>query len=168
MPNNANVEAFRVTEKQRNTLEHWIRCATSPKRLVERCQIILALSDNFRKKQVARELGKDKKTVQKWCRRWQEAMPRLSEAESEGMPHKEYIKLIAEGLNDAPRRGAPPTFTPEQVVQIVALACEVLDSSDGPTSQWTYEHIAQEAMNRNIVDTISRGSVWRFLKRSRP
>ncbi|MBV9603236.1 MAG: helix-turn-helix domain-containing protein [Chloroflexi bacterium] len=31
---------------------------------------------------------------------------------------------MAKRLADAPKPGAPPKFTPEQICQIIALACE--------------------------------------------
>jgi transposase len=72
--------------------------------------------------------------------------------------------VLEEALKDAPRSGAPLTFTAEQVAQIVAMACEKLDDSDGPVSHWTNGHLAAEAVERNIVKSISPASVGRFLK----
>ncbi len=58
-----------------------------------------------------------------------------------------------------------PTFSAEQVVQIVALACEPPPDSDRPVSHWTPRELAEEAVTRHIVPTISPRSVGRFLKR---
>lgn len=55
------------------------------------------------------------------------------------------------------------TFTAEQVAQIVAMACEKLDDSESAVSHWTNGHLAAEAVNREIVESISRSSVGRFL-----
>jgi putative transposase len=76
--------------------------------------------------------------------------------------------LVADALDDAPRPGAPGTFSAEQVVQIVAIACEPPPSSDRPTSHWTPREIADEAVTRGIVPTISPRSVERFLGSGRP
>ena len=43
------------------------------------------------------------------------------------------------------------------------MACERLDDSDGPVSHWTNEHFAAEAVDRQIVTSISSSSVGRFL-----
>ena len=54
----------------------------------------------------------------------------------------------------------------EQVVQIVAIACEECEKSDRPVSHWTPSELADEAIKRGIVEKISPRSVGRFLKRS--
>ena len=55
------------------------------------------------------------------------------------------------------------TFSPEQVVQIVAIACEKPQASGRPISRWTAEEIAEEAVQRGIVKSVSVTSVKRFL-----
>ena len=42
------------------------------------------------------------------------------------------LGLIEEILDDAPRPGGPATFSPEQIVQIVAVACEPPEESGTP------------------------------------
>ncbi len=158
-------EHLRLTDKQRSILEHFVRCSKTPQRLVQRSQIIILLADGKGKRQVARELKVDKKTVKKWCNRWNESFTKLIEIEDEdGIKHREYVERIIKVFNDAPRSGAPPTFTAEQVVLIVAIGCEVIDDSDREYSRWTHKEIANEAVKRKIVDSISAGSVGRFLK----
>jgi hypothetical protein len=70
-------------------------------------------------------------------------------------------------LSDAPRCGAPATFTPEQICQIMALACEDPERLDVPISQWSQSELARQAVSRGIVKSISHGSVGRFLKKER-
>ena len=60
--------------------------------------------------------------------------------------------------------GTPATFTPEQVCAIMALACAPPEQSDLPLSHWSQSELAREAVRRGIVDSISHGSVGRFLK----
>ena len=67
---------------------------------------------------------------------------------------------------DKPRPGAQVTFSAEQVVRIVAMACEDPETAGIPVSEWTPRELAQEAMRRGIVEKISDSSVERFLKRS--
>lgn len=64
--------------------------------------------------------------------------------------------------------GAPAIFTPEQICQIMALACEDPERLDVPISQWSQSELARQAVSRGIVKSISHGSVGRFLKRSEP
>jgi putative transposase len=89
--------------------------------------------------------------------------PRLEAAITAGDDDRLLARLVSDALDDAPRAGAPPTFTAEQVVQIVALACEPPPGSDRPVSHWTPRELAEEAVTRGIVSTISPRSVGRFL-----
>src|SRR5262245_2695835 len=52
----------------------------------------------------------------------------------------------------------------EQIVQIVAVACEDPADSGRPVSHWTPREVAEEVRKRGIVETISPRSVGRFLK----
>ncbi len=58
-------------------------------------------------------------------------------------------------LSDEPRWGAPVKFSAEQVVQIIAIACETPQLSGRPISQWSAWELADEAIIRGIVTTIS-------------
>ena len=74
---------------------------------------------------------------------------------------------MAARLGDAPRCGAQATFTPEQICQIMALACEDLERLAIPISQWSQSELARQAVSRGIVKSISHGSVGRFSKKQR-
>ena len=71
-----------------------------------------------------------------------------------------------EVLSDRPRPGVPNFFSVEQVVQIVALACETPEKSERTVSHWTAKELADEAVKRGIVEKVSPRSVGRFLKGS--
>ena len=75
--------------------------------------------------------------------------------------------MIEAVLTDTPRSGTPATFTAEQIVQIVAVACEPPAESGRPSSHWTPREVADEVRKRGIVETISTRSVGRFLKSGR-
>jgi putative transposase len=168
MANSKKRVTVSVTAKQKDILKQIFNGTTMAQSIAQRATIILMLADGTAKKKTARELGIDKNTVKKWCDRWLAAYPKLIEIEPVETSNKIYKEKIMEILKDAPRSGSPPQFTPEQVVHIVSIGCEVLDDSDKPTSRWTHKEIAQEAINRNIVETISSSSVGRFFKRSCP
>ncbi len=70
-------------------------------------------------------------------------------------------------LTDEQRPGAPATFTFEQFMQIMALACETPASVDRPVSSWTPRELADEAVKRGIVEQISPRTVERFFKGER-
>src|SRR6476620_12210923 len=86
-------------------------------------------------------------------------------AEAKGLNDKQLTQLIISVLQDRERPGTPVTFSTEQVVQIVALACENPNKSGRPVSHWTPAELADEAVKRGIVEEISPRSVGRFLKR---
>ena len=94
--------------------------------------------------------------------------PKLEAAQAEGVEEKALKRVVEEALSDEPRPGAPPRFTPEQIVQIVALACEMPEDSGRPISDWTPRELKEEVVKRGIVETISVRSVGRFLKSGRP
>ena len=72
--------------------------------------------------------------------------------------------MITERLADAPRPGAPPLFTVESMCAIIAIACEAPSARDRAITHWTHREIADEAMKRGIVPTISARSVGRLLQ----
>ena len=156
-----------LTERQRAVLEHVTRRHTSPHQLVRRAHIILLAVTGCNNDQIARHLDLDRGTVRTWRARWLASASRLDAAEAAGKPERVLQELVDELLQDAPRSGAPDTFTAEQVVQIVALACEVPPAAARPTSHWTPQELATEAVKRGIVAAISPRTVGRFLKSGR-
>jgi transposase len=89
----------------------------------------------------------------------------LRAAEAKGLNDKQLTQLIISVVQDWERPGTPATFSTEQVVQIVAIACESPCESGRPVSHWTAAELADEAVKRGIVEEISPRSVGRFLKR---
>ncbi len=152
-----------LTTTQRDILQQMERGTTTERRLIDRARILLRFDPLRSKKRGARALHIDIKTVRTWHERWDDVRSVLSPLEIDAVPCQAYRRVVEEALKDAPRSGSPVTFTAEQVAQIVAMACEQLDDSDGPISHWTTGHLAAEAGERNIVDSISRASVGRFL-----
>ena len=160
--------AVTLSDHLRGVVEHLARRQTSAQRLVRRLQIVLTAAAGSNNEQIARHLGLDRSTVRTWRDRWRVAAPRLETAAADGTDDRVLAQLITDALDDAPRPGAPVTFTAEQVVQIVAIACEPPPTSARPTSHWTPREIADEAVTRGIVPTISPRSIERFLGSGRP
>ena len=69
-------------------------------------------------------------------------------------------------LSDAPRPGAPGTFTAEQVAAIVAVACESPRLSDRPINRWTHRELRDEVVHRRVVEGIPAAQVGRDLQQS--
>jgi putative transposase len=110
-------------------------------------------------------MGMTRNTVIKWRGRWQDNQDRVDALEDAEVSEKDVREAVENILADAPRSGAPPTFTAEQVVQIVAIACEDPARSGRPVTHWTPEEVADEAIQRGVVESISPRQVGRFLKR---
>jgi len=157
-----------LSPRQWTLLEQIRQRQTAPQRLVRRVLILLALAANPGVEAVARGLGLNRISVRLWRDRWLRAAEALRHAEAEGASDPELLSLIEEALDDAPRPGAPATFAPEQIVQVVAVACEPPSESDRPISHWTARELADEVKKRRIVKNISPRTVGRFLKTGRP
>ena len=153
-----------LTARQREILERLARRETNPQRLVRRCNIVLEAADGANNAQVGRRLNIQRSTARTWRERWAAAAPALLLAEEEGIEDKELAELIKEVLADEPRPGAPSIFEPEQIAQIIALACEDPQESGRPVTHWAPQELADEAIKRAIVTSISPRSVGRFLK----
>ena len=156
-----------LTARQRACLEQIARRQTSSQRLVRRTKILLALETGATQCHVRRQLHLNRGTVQRWCRRWCALASKLEPMEADGSSDKVLTTVIVEALTDSPRAGTPATFTAEQIVQIVAVACEDPAESGRPVSHWTPREVAEEVRKRGIVETISPRSVGRFLKSGR-
>jgi putative transposase len=103
---------------------------------------------------IAQQLQMGYETVRRWRDRWYVAQARLQAVEATGKP-KLLRQAIETLLTDEPRPGAPETFTFEQFMQIMALACEALEESQRPVSTWTPRELVDEAVKRGSVSRIS-------------
>jgi hypothetical protein len=113
-----------LSERQGRLLEALVRRSTAPQRLVKRAQMILLLAAGKTFNQVARALGVLRQTVYKWGKRWRTQARRLAEVEAQAC-HNHVLSRVLEGLlMDAYRAGKPAAFSPEQIVKLIAVACE--------------------------------------------
>jgi putative transposase len=138
----------------------------SEQRLVKRGHIILEAAQGTSNTKIAQRWQVDYETVRRWRDRWHAAESRLQVIEAAGKP-KLLSQAIEVLLTDEQRPGAPATFTFEQFMQIMALACEKPEAADRPVSSWTPRELADEAVKRGIVTKISPRTVERFLKGER-
>ena len=107
------------------------------------------------------EVQLNRQQVGVWRQRWRDAWESLCVWECH--EPQRLREAILDVLSDAPRPGAPPTFHADQVARIVALACESPKLSGRPINHWTLTELRDEVLARNIVETISRAQVGRFL-----
>jgi putative transposase len=154
---------LQVSPLQQDLLQHLVRRSTSQERLVRRGKMILAAAAGASNTKISQDLHLDHETVRLWRDRWHAGESRLQALEETGK-QKLLSQAIERLLTDEPRPGAPGTFTFEQFMQIMALACETPSASDRPVSHWTPRELAEEAVKRGIVEQISPRTVERFLK----
>jgi transposase len=154
---------IKLTSVLKQILEKITRCYTNPYWLVLRAKIVLYAATGANNSEIARRLDTTPNTAGKWRNGWLEAEPRLLAAAAEGPDEKVLIALVAAALSDAPRPGAPDTFAPEQLVQVIAIACGDPRESNREISHWTRRELADEVVQRKIVDTISPRHVGRIL-----
>lgn len=153
-----------LTERQRIALEHITRCTTHPQAQVTRARVLLHAAAGLNNLTLATTLGLHVETPRKWRRRWADVSSDLSAVEDD-MDDATLLDFILTLLADEPRSGPPAIFSPGQICQIIAVACEDPVASGHPVTHWTPSELAREAVKRGIVDRISPRSVGRFLKR---
>lgn len=156
-----------LTARQRAIVARLARSRSDEQRLVERAQIVLRSADDELCVVQARDMGVDAQRVRRWRKRFSQSYEVLQQVESASTDDRELEAKIREILSDEYRSGTPPTFTPEQVTTIIALACHEPSELDLPISHWTPDDLARQAVALNIVKSISGRHVDRFLKRSR-
>jgi transposase len=153
-----------LSERQQKLLEEFSKSRTISQCIVQRATIILLGFAGMLNEQIALHVGLNRIQVGLWRRRWRDAWKPLCVWECTE-PHR-LREAILEVLADAPRPGAPATFTAEQVSQIVALACEPPKLSGRPIDHWTLRELREEAIQRNLVTAISVSRIGHFLQQA--
>jgi hypothetical protein len=131
-----------VSERQGRLLEALVRRSTAPQRLVKRTQMILLLAAGKTFNQVVRALGVLCQTVYQWGKRWRTQARQLTEVEAQERSDQALSNRLAGLLVDAYRPGKPATFSPEQVVKLLAVACEPPQHSGRPVTRWGSRELA--------------------------
>jgi putative transposase len=147
---------IKLTDKERQGLEKLVRRHNTSQQIALRGRIILAAADGKNNAQIAQEFEINVDTPRLWRRRWLVLSPISLDDLS-----------VEERLEDLPRPGAPPQITADQRCQIEAMACEDPEDSGRPISHWTAREIADEIIERGILETISPRHAARLLKRWR-
>ena len=134
---------IQLTEEERAELEARCKEYASPYRDVVRAKIILLASEGLGNDRIAARLDMPRQIASKWRQRF--CTDRLP------------------GLDDRPRGGRPARFSPNVVVAIKALACELPSRRGLPLARWSVAELRQEAVASGIVAQISGTTLWRWL-----
>lgn len=110
-----------LTEEERESIWQTARSRTAAVREVERARIIQASSDGQSVAEIASQLQFKAGKVRKWIKGFNEA----------GLA----------GLTDRGRSGRPPTYTPEEVGEVIASALSDPQSLGLPFSSWTLDRL---------------------------
>jgi transposase len=152
-----------ITERQQDILRTIVDAPTASSQLRQRAAIVLLAFEKRTNPEIATEVGLSRRPISTWRRRWADAWERLTRIECT-QTHAALRRAIEQVLRDEPRPGPPGKFTPEQVVGILAVACEPPEKSGRPITHWTAHELADEVVKRGIVPSISVAQVGRYLR----
>ncbi len=138
-----------LLDEERKSLQTLVQKHSAKQSVVMRAKIILLADDGLQHQAIAKKLSIRNNTVSIWVARWLELADRPAE----------------DRLQDAPRPGAPDTFTAEQLCQIFAIACEKPEDHGRPITHWTHWELAQVVIEKGIVDSISVSYLGTLLKK---
>jgi transposase len=139
-----------LSDEETATVKKWAHSRTEPARRVERAQIVWLSSQGERVPAIARRLGIHEQTARQWVVRFNES----------GL----------KGLEDEPRPGHRPTYSPEQAGEVVATALTDPQTLELPFASWTLDRLETYlheqkgiAMKRSRIDEvlIAEGLRWR-------
>jgi len=139
-----------VSDEERLAVKRLAHARRAPARAVERAQVVDQALEGKLVEQIAVDLGLARNTVYLWWHRFE--------------------RLGLAGLEDAPRGGRPPTYTREQVGEIVATALTNPQALDLPFKSWTLDRLVTYlseqqgiAMKRSRLNEVllTEGLRWR-------
>jgi transposase len=132
-----------VTGALRRILTWRARGQNTPHRDKVRAQIVLLAAQRWSNAAIAVQVGVSVDTVRTWRGRFA----------AQGLA----------GLADRARSGWPPRFSPVQVAQVKALACQLPSHAGAPLARWSCPELAREAVIQGVAEAISASTVWRWL-----
>ncbi|SDR62278.1 IS630 family transposase [Paraburkholderia tuberum] len=132
----------KLAKKEREELLSLIERKTATQRDVMRARIALWAHEGHANTVIARELRISVQTVCTW--------------------RKRIAQQGARGLREGERSGRRPRITQETRLQLIALACEAHEPEGRVTP--TLDEIVARAIERGIVEQISRSHVQRILQ----
>jgi putative transposase len=146
-----------LSDAAHRELERLVCAHKTGQAVVRRARVVLLAAMGYSNTDIADQIPMDIEAVGLWRRRW---------VAWREVPLEEVS--VSRRLADAPRPGVQPRLTPEQVCQILALACEQPSGSGRPISQWSHRELADEIVRRGITDRISPRHASRLLKSGGP
>ena len=140
----AKKKPLKLKAKDLKELERLTRSGTLKARKLNRCRILLLASQGKKRAAIAEVVQVAPVTVDAILRRYKQGGLEIA-------------------LNEKPRSGTPATFTGKDKAKITALACSTPPEG---RSRWTLRLLADQAVELNIVETISYDTVAAILKKT--
>ncbi|MES2793933.1 MAG: helix-turn-helix domain-containing protein [Planctomycetota bacterium] len=131
--------------------------------IITRAKIILMAFSKHDNQMIGEQQHCSRETVGLWRRRWRDFYAALLSLQFAD-PQAAFRRAIIECLSNAQRCGLPGKFGPEQIVGLIAIACEPLEQSGRPVITWTGKELADEAKKRGLIESISASQVNRILR----
>jgi transposase len=132
-----------LAPEQRDALEQ-LRNQRLTRKQAYRTQILLRAHEGDTDQEIADEVGVHVATVRRTRRRFAEAG-------------------LQAALADLPRPGAPPKMDGKREAMVIALACS--DAPEGH-ARWSVRLLARRAVELEVVETVSRETIRRVLKKT--
>ncbi len=136
-----------LNQEQVEQLTHLSLSYTAPYYRVQRAKALLLAYQHpdWSNTQIGQEVGCCRQTIREWRRKW-----------------------CQEGtLEDRYRSGAPRRFSSLARTQIVALACTNPAEQGKVWKRWSGEKLAQVAVEKEMVESISPGTIRRWLRQDK-
>ena len=157
-----------LSKTQKEILQRISTQRTNTVQMVERSKIILEYNRTWSKTKTLQSLNSTWDKVNRWVNRWQNQENERADLEQaylrKQVGRKAYATEIEKLLHDEQRPGAPSTFTESQKQQIIALATQKPEDAGIPITHWSHEILAQTAIEKGIVLSISSTHIGTFLK----
>ena len=134
---------------------------TLPARQVERAIIFILCADGLNNILISQKVSIGQDSVSKWRTRFLKSLPLLREIEEKN-PAELEDKITS--LSDYARTGQPPTYTDEQIIRILEIACRTPEEYGYEASHWSLNQLVDVAVKEGIVESISAKTISRFLK----
>jgi transposase len=131
-----------LTDGARQQLQQLVQSGTRPVRVVRRALMLLKSDEGFTDEEIVEHVGGSERMVRRVRKRFCTAG-------------------LERALYDAPRSGAPASFTLRQRQQVIALACSA--PPEGRV-RWTLELLCRHAAEQGIVASVSKSEVALWLK----
>ena len=135
---------IRLSHAEEASLAKKARHRSSQHRDYVRSNIVLMAASGMDNTTIAARLGVDRKTVSRW--------------------RKRFFEERLDGIGSGHGPVDPGAFPPEVVVTAKAIACGLPRRTKQPVSRLHAPDIRAELIERGIVESISAGTIWRWLE----